>query len=99
MKKTKNNYKEVDIRQDIFKMKNCSKQGEAKIYLFLASGSRRNLKPEPVMESFYTFMGLPFSKYKMKYHRLELYRTHENKMVGLAEGIGVRELVGVENHE
>lgn len=99
MKKTKSNHKEVDIRQDIFEMKDCSKLDETKIYLFLAAGSRRNLKPEPVMEGFYSYMGLPFPKYKIGYHRLELYRTHEDKMVGLAEGIGVRELAGVEDYE
>lgn len=92
VKKTKRNEKLTEIRQDIFDMKDISEEGQIKLYLYLAAGSRRNLKPEPVMESFYQFLGLGFEKYGMKYHRLDLMRTEGQNLVGLAEEIGIRQL-------
>ena len=90
LKKTKKNEKITDIKQDIFAMEDKSQCNETKIYLYLAAGSRRNLKPEAVIESFYQFVGLPFDKYAIKYHRIELLRTQEGKgLVGLSEGIGI----------
>lgn len=44
------------------------------------------------MQSFYNFLGLHFEKYRMRYHRLDLMRTEQGKLVGLSEGIGVRSL-------
>lgn len=97
MKKTKNSEKLTDIKQDIFAIENKSRQGETKIYLYLAAGSKRNLKPEPVIESLYAFLGLAFYKYAIKYHRIELLRkTQEGDMVGLSEGIGVHDLYEIE---
>ena len=95
MKKTKNNEKITDIRKDIFDMKNISDEKEIKIYLYLAAGSRRNLKPEPVIKSFYEYLGLEFEKYYMKYHRLDLMRKEEGKgWIALGEEIGVRSIGG-----
>jgi len=91
-KKTKRSDGLADIRQDIFSLENSSKDGKTKLKLFCASGSRRNLKPEPVIQSIYEFAGLPFDRYAIHYHRVELYRTHEEKLVGLAEGIGIRSI-------
>ncbi len=92
MKKTKKNEKITDIREDIFDIKDISEGEQTKLYLYLAAGSRRNLKPEPVLESFYQFLGLDFNKYSIKYHRLDLMRTEGQNLVGLAEEIGIREL-------
>ncbi len=90
MKKTKRNEKITDIREDIFDMKNISDEYGNKIYLYLAAGSKRNLKPEVVMKSFYEFLSLPFEKYHMKYHRVDLMRNDINKgFVGLGENIGI----------
>ncbi len=88
LKKTKKNEKITDIKPDIFEIKKIPEG----FYLYLAAGSRRNLKPEPVMQSFYNFLGLHFEKYRMRYHRLDLMRTEQGKLVGLSEGIGVRSL-------
>lgn len=91
MKKTKNNEKITDIRKDIFDMKNMSDEKGVKIYLYLAAGSRRNLKPEPVIKSFYEYLELEFEKYCIKYHRLDLMRREEGKgWLALGEEIGFR---------
>lgn len=99
MKKTKKKTKEVDIRPDIFEMKNISENGQGKIYLYLAAGSQKNLKPDVVMDSFYQFVGLEFPKYKIQYKRLELYRKEGERLVGLSEEIGIRTLNGAESNE
>ncbi len=88
LKKTKKNEKITDIKPDIFEIKKIPEG----LYLYLAAGSRRNLKPEPVIQSLYHFLGLDFEKYRIRYHRLDLMRTEQNNMVGLSEGIGVRDL-------
>ena len=95
-KKTKRSDGVADIRQDIFSLENISEDGIAKLRLFCSSGSRRNLKPEPVIQSIYEFAGVPFDRYLIRYHRVELYRTHEGSLVGLGEGIGTRSLKGEE---
>lgn len=87
MKKTKKDTKPTDIRQDIFAMKHISDGKETKIYVFLAAGSQRNLKPSLVMEAFYQYVGLEFFPYRIKYHRLELYRKDGDTLVPLSEGI------------
>lgn len=89
MKKTKNSTKEADIREDIFEMKNISEGEQGKIYVFLAAGSRKNLKPSLVIETFYQYAGLEFPKYRIRYHRLELYRKDGDKLLGLSEGVGI----------
>ena len=51
MKKTKRSEKEVDIKPMIYKME----VRQNKIYMFLATGSEQNLKPDLVMEAFLQF--------------------------------------------
>lgn len=88
LKKTKKNEKITDIKPDIFEIKKIPEG----LSFYLAAGSRRNLKPEPVIQSFYNFLGLHFEKYCVRYHRLDLMRTEQGKLVGLSEGIGIRSL-------
>lgn len=95
-KKTKRSDGIADIREDIFSLKQKEKHGKVVLELFCASGSRRNLKPEPVIQSIYEFAGIPFGRFAIHYHRVELFRTHEEALVGLAEGIGTRSLKGEE---
>ena len=97
LKKTKSKEEQTNIRDDIYELKyvedNCQKP---MLYLFLAAGSIRNLKPEPVIRSLYEFIGQPFSPYQMRVHKLQLFHNREDKMVSLMEGIGVRCLNEIE---
>ncbi len=70
LKKTKKSEKEVNIRAMIYDM---HVDGDA-IYLFLATGSEQNLKPDLVMETFLNFIGEDFP---MHYHRLNVYAKNE----------------------
>ncbi len=70
LKKTKKSEKEVNIRAMIYDM---HVDGDA-IYLFLATGSEQNLKPDLVMETFLNFIG---ENIPMHYHRLNVYAKNE----------------------
>lgn len=70
LKKTKKSEKEVDIRPMIYDMRI---EGDA-IYLFLATGSEQNLKPDLVMETFLQFIGADIP---MHYHRLNVYARND----------------------
>lgn len=69
LKKTKKSEKEVNIRPLIYQ----AAQTKDGIFVQLASGSAKNLKPELVMESFYHFLGLEFIPLAVEVKRLEMY--------------------------
>ena len=78
LKKTKRSEKEVDIRPMIYDMK----VEDDFIYLFLATGSERNLKPDLVMDTFLKYMSL--DSVPLHYHRLDVYaKNAEDKLVPL----------------
>ncbi len=70
LKKTKKSEKEVNIRAMIYDM---HVDGDA-VYLFLATGSEQNLKPDLVMETFLNFIE---EDIPMHYHRLNVYAKNE----------------------
>ena len=90
LKKTKKSEKEVDIRPMIYQVKE-TKEG---IFMQLASGSAKNLKPELVMESFCHFLGVEYKPLAMEVKRLEMYGNtgseDEVKLVAL-EDFGCQE--------
>lgn len=69
LKKTKKSEKEVDIRPMIYQ----ARQTRDGIFVQLASGSAKNLKPELMMESFYHFLGLEYTTLAVEVKRLEMY--------------------------
>lgn len=69
MKKTKRSEKEVDIKPMIYRME----VGSDNIYLFLASGSEQNLKPDLVMQAFLDFTGERAENLPLHYHRIDIY--------------------------
>lgn len=72
LKKTKKSEKEVDIRPMIYDMK----MQDHAIYLYLATGSEQNLKPDLVMETFLKFIGADIP---MHYHRLNVYARNDKE--------------------
>ena len=81
-KKTKKSEKEVDIKPMIF----SSEIKEDYIYLFLATGSEQNLKPDLVMETFLKYIGQ--EQAPLFYNRLDVYaRNEDGKLVPL-EALG-----------
>lgn len=80
MKKTKRSEKEVDIKPMIYNMEVL----ENDIYLFLATGSEQNLKPDLVMETFLSYMGENPEENPMHYHRIDVYARDGRKFVPLS---------------
>ena len=68
VKKTKRSEKEVDIKPMIYDLK----VRDNKIYMFLATGSEQNLKPDLVMEAFLQFAGESLET-PLHYHRLDVF--------------------------
>ncbi|MGN1166772.1 MAG: TIGR03936 family radical SAM-associated protein [Lachnospiraceae bacterium] len=83
MKKTKRSEKEVDIKPMIYNME----VNEDHIYLFLATGSEQNLKPDLVMEAFLNYAGKNAEDNPMHYHRIDVYAKDKDKLVPL-EALG-----------
>lgn len=82
-KKTKRSEQEVDIRPMIYEMK----AKDDAIYLFLATGSERNLKPDLVMDTFLKYMDS--DSVPLHYHRLDVYaRNAEDELVPL-DALGI----------
>ena len=68
-KKTKRSETDVDIRPLVYQLK----AQDDKIFIQVASGSANNLKPEPVIEALYRFMGEEMSPMALMVHRQEVY--------------------------
>lgn len=96
MKKTKHNFKETDIRGDIFAMENKTKSGNCRLFLFLAAGSERSVKAELVVNSFYDFIHLEFDRFKIRYERTELFRKENGSFMPLNCGVSESLENGVE---
>ena len=81
-KKTKKSEKEVDIKPMIY----GSEIKEEYLYLYLATGSEQNLKPDLVMETFLKYIGQEDAP--LFYNRLDVYARNEaGKLVPL-EALG-----------
>ncbi len=82
LRKTKKNEKVEDIKPGIFKLEVV----EDKIYMFLATGSEYNLKPESVVEALCKEVGIEYNKFDYQVHRLETYMKNEaGELVSLLE--------------
>ena len=68
-KKTKRSEADVDIRPFVYQLK---AEGD-KIFIQVASGSAYNLKPEPVIEALYRFLGEEMPEFALMVHRQEVY--------------------------
>ena len=84
-KKTKRSEADVDIKPFIYKLSSV----EGKIFIQVASGSANNLKPEPVVEAIYRFLGEEMPPFALMVHRQEVYADIGKE--------GVRELVTLES--
>ena len=87
LEKTKRSMEETDIRPMIYRFE----VENQRLFLQLASGSARNLKPDLVMEAFYRYMGEEIRPFAWKIHRQEIYAdvgTEENRKLVTLESLG-----------
>lgn len=85
MKKTKKSEKEIDIRPGIFRMEWCEKQPG--FFLQLSAGSVQNIKPELVLDDFFSFAGEAFDPYDFRRIRLEMYAGEKEALVPLWQAV------------
>lgn len=86
LKKTKKSEKIVNIRSMIFETKLLDNDiDNPLIFMKLATGSTDNLKPELVMQAFYTYIGLKPGQFDFEIKRLELYGKYQDKLIPLKD--------------
>ena len=60
--------------------------------MLLNAGSRRNLKPESVVESLCNYFGVEYEKFMVSYNRVDMYRRDEKgRILSLDDGVGADE--------
>lgn len=79
-KKSKHLLKQVDIKQDIFKLEII---GNDMLSAFIAAGSNRNLKPDLLVKCFYMYNDMVLNPYKIKYERQDLFKKKGENFVSL----------------
>lgn len=79
-KKSKHLLKQVDIKQDIFKLEII---GNDMLSAFIAAGSNRNLKPDLLVKCFYMYNDMALNPYKIKYERQDLFKKKGENFVSL----------------
>lgn len=79
-KKSKHLLKQVDIKQDIFKLEII---GNDMLSAFIAAGSNRNLKPDLLVKCFYMYNDMALNPYKIKYERQDLFKKKGENFISL----------------
>lgn len=85
LKKTKRSEKEVDIKPMIYEMSAL----DDGIYLYLATGSEQNLKPDLVAEAFLKFAGEDSEETPVHIHRIDVYAKNPDAEEGKTEFISL----------
>lgn len=93
VKKTKKNETEINLSKFIFGYSSAGEVTEYSghyenglvFYLLLSAGSISNIKPDIVMEAFYSFLGREYHPHAYQLHRLETYADLALKKVSQAE--------------
>ncbi len=75
IKKTKKAERILDIRPLIYRMDPLDRDGHKGFFLRLSAGSSENIRPELVLEDFYSFCGKNYDPSSLQIHRLELYEN------------------------
>ena len=88
LKKTKRSEKEVDIKPMIYQM-SAMNDG---IYLYLATGSEQNLKPDLVAKAFLRFAGEGPDEVPVYIHRIDVYAKNPDAKEGETEYVSLEEL-------
>lgn len=81
-KRGKEILKTVNIRDEIYEISAIEPN---KIKIYIATGSKKNLKPDILMEYIYNIFGFEYDKCKVFYKRTKLTRLKNNKLVPLDE--------------
>lgn len=78
-KKTQN----IDIKDDIYNIEDISDENSSKIKVTISAGSKKNLKPELLVQFIYNYIDKEYIYYKLKYKRIDLLKMVDDKLVSL----------------
>ena len=84
-KQTKKSEKVMDIKQLVYDFKVEGTEETPEFYLNLSTGSSDNLKPELVLESLFSYMGIPYNENAIQIHRIDVYAKENDKFVSLLD--------------
>lgn len=89
-KKTKKSEATIDIKPHIFELKTDfynSRQeqciNQCAYFMSVSTGSETNIRPELVLEAFYSYMGWKFEENKFQIHRMEVYCKSDEQYLPL----------------
>ncbi len=93
LKKAKKTEAEVDLKKFMYHVLpignttefSGSYENGTVLYMLLSAGSVNNIKPDTVMEAFYTYMGKEYNPYAWQVHRLETFADLSLRKVSQAE--------------
>lgn len=71
----------LDIKPFIYKYECCGQQ----LFLQLSTGSVENLKPESVMDAFFSYCGKEFDEYMLLIERTEVYGLNDEVLIPLED--------------
>lgn len=77
----------VNIRDGIYSMEGIKHENIIRFKLFIATGSKQNIRPEWVIEKFFEFCGQPFILSKVQIHRTDLFTQKEGQWISLEDFI------------
>jgi radical SAM-linked protein len=85
-KETKKGEREIDLKQLVYEIKLEGTEEQPCFSLLVSTGSQDNLKPELVLQTLFSRMGLPYEESAIQIHRIDLFtRTEENTLLSLGE--------------
>lgn len=84
-KKTKKSEKIMDLKQLVYAFQVSFRDKHPVFYLNVCTGSTDNVKPELVLSTFFTYIGLDFEPYAFQIHRLDVYGEIDGVQVSLGE--------------
>lgn len=77
-KQTKKSEKVMDLKQLVYAFEVKEAEGKPYFYIKVSTGSSDNLKPELVLESLFSYLGLSYNPNAIQIHRIDVYATSED---------------------
>ncbi len=84
-KQTKKSERTIDLKKLVYEIRAEETDGTISFYMMLSTGSSDNLKPELVLQSLFSSMGLAFEEDDFKIHRRDVYADDGKRRIPLGE--------------
>ena len=85
VKKTKKGERELDLKPLIYEFDIMQRQGVVEFHLFVSTGSVDNIKPELVLQHFFTTLDCPLEENAFFIHRVDMFAQGEEGFISLGD--------------